>query len=175
MLSFFPHLMRERGAWVCALGSASACFDALWAPGRLLRVITRPDSRRLSRLGLEEFERAHQRASTAFPGALAPCPCTGSACQDHPEDPGPSGFTTPEAVHAKFVSPRRPRRCDLPCPRLACLTGFLSPRHLARRADVRPAIPKLRSTSKPPSDRAQAVSGVQTPHGITSSKKFVHA
>src|SRR5690606_532281 len=28
--------------------------------------------------------------------------------QDRPEDPGPSGFTPPEAVHAKFASPRRP-------------------------------------------------------------------
>jgi hypothetical protein len=35
-------------------------------------------------------------------------------------DPGPSGFTPPEAMHAKFVSPRRPGRIT-PSP----VTGFL--------------------------------------------------
>ena len=102
---------------------------------------------------------------SAIPGTLAPCPCTGLTCQDHPEDPGPSGFSPGGSACEVRFAPQA-RRC-LPILRLACLTEFLSLRHLARHAGNRPSIPKLRSTSKPPSGRAGAVSPRPEPCGIT--------
>ena len=117
--------MRERGAWVSAVGSACG------QPGLLAK-----QSQPVARLHapreppffptwtLEEFLWAHRRALSAVPGALAPCPCIGSACQDRSEDPGPLRFLNPEAMPAKFVSPHQPGdHLSLP------VTGFLEGAH----------------------------------------------
>lgn len=50
-----------------------------------MRVFTRPDSGRLSRLGHRGVRWAHRGALSAFPGALAPCPSIGSTCRTVPK------------------------------------------------------------------------------------------
>src|SRR5690348_9653417 len=71
------------------------------------------------------------------------------------EPPWTLRFQSPEAVQTPFVS-----RLSLWGFRFACSTRITqkAPGSGDRHAGQRPVIPKLRSTSKPPSDRAVAVS-----------------
>ena len=57
-------------------------------------------------------------------------------------DPGPSGFTPPEAMHAKFVSPRRPGRIT-PSPVTGLLQqGYYVPEDLATPRRLPPLHPE---------------------------------
>src|SRR5262245_9226664 len=80
-----------------------------------MRVATRPGDSRFTRLEHRGVRMDRREALPAYPGTLAPCSLDRfDVSGPFPNDPGPSGFTPPEAVHAKFVSPCRPGLSPLP-------------------------------------------------------------
>jgi hypothetical protein len=91
--------MRERGAWVCAVGSS--CASLRW----LMRVFTRPVSIVLSRRGYVGVVATHQ--ANEPPGALAPSRVPVPRAGRTSESPSwPLRFHSPEAMPCPFVSPR---------------------------------------------------------------------
>jgi hypothetical protein len=121
-LWFSPSDTRERGAWVGALGSACACSRE--RAGRL-RVITRPGERlSFPAWTFEEFGGFTEGPCQRSPGPWLPVLAPVLRVRIIPKILDPP-VPNPEAMHAKFVSPRRPGETS-PCPRWLAPHGLLS-------------------------------------------------
>ena len=154
--------MRERGAWVSAVGSA--CSALL----RMLRVFTRPVTGRFSRLGLRS-SRAHQAACA--PGALAPSPLAGPVVQEG----SPMPFLDPPVNLPGGNACRSSLRLATGCGSAGLTAGPRSsrdwlprrgsrpkplPRRLERHVDQRPDVLSFgRLQDLPPSGHAQYPTG----------------
>ena len=89
----------------------------------LLRVSHAPRHRPF--VPARSLEELYLRPGHVAPGALAPRPLAGSACQEgHPIASWPLRFHSPEAMPCPFASPRNKEGSHTPSPRSgACSTG----------------------------------------------------
>ena len=123
-----------------------------------------PPNGRLSRgqiVELAGYPRAFSAAAQLTSGCSHPWGFSSSPpvrfrAQGFSEPPWTLRFHAPEAMHVPFASPRsEPLPGTKPQNRFTAAAGLLISRCKTRHADHRPFIPKLRTSSKPPSERAR--------------------